>query len=97
MLILLILSLPVLAGAITILLFDRHFNTSFFDPIGGGDPILYHCNIYFDFLVIQKFIILPGFGLISQIIISGRGEKEIFGNLSIICAILGIGFLGFIV
>ena len=39
--ILLILSLPVLAGAITILLFDRNFNTSFFDPIGGGDSIPY--------------------------------------------------------
>lgn len=39
--ILLLLSLPVLAGAITILLTDRNFNTSFFDPSGGGDPILY--------------------------------------------------------
>ena len=39
--ILLLLSLPVLAGAITILLFDRNLNTSFFDPSGGGDPILY--------------------------------------------------------
>merc|ERR1739838_334026 len=36
---LLLLSLPVLAGAITILLTDRNFNTSFFDPSGGGDPI----------------------------------------------------------
>ncbi|MFP3032978.1 MAG: cbb3-type cytochrome c oxidase subunit I, partial [Wolbachia sp.] len=38
---LLLLSLPVLAGAITILLTDRNLNTSFFDPSGGGDPILY--------------------------------------------------------
>jgi len=39
--ILLLLSLPVLAGAITMLLTDRNLNTSFFDPTGGGDPILY--------------------------------------------------------
>jgi len=38
---LLLLSLPVLAGALTMLLTDRNFNTTFFDPAGGGDPVLY--------------------------------------------------------
>lgn len=53
---LLLLSLPVLAGAITILLTDRNLNTSFFDP--AGEEIQFYINIYFDFLVIQKFIFL---------------------------------------
>lgn len=51
---LLLLSLPVLAGGITMLLTDRNFNTTFFDPLGG--VIQFYINIYFGFLVIQKYI-----------------------------------------
>ncbi len=93
---LLIAVMPVFAGAVTMLLTDRFFDTSFFNAAGGGDPVMFQ-HIFWFFGHPEVYImILPAFGVVSQIIPT-FARKKLFGYSSMVYATASIAFLSFIV
>jgi heme/copper-type cytochrome/quinol oxidase subunit 1 len=94
--ILLVIAVPVLAGVITMVLFDRHFNTSFFDPVRGGDCLLFQHLFWFFGHPEVYILILPAFGIISESL-SRTSNSIIFGRDSMIMAMAMIVILGCIV
>ena len=93
---LLIMVMPVLAGTVTMMLTDRHFGTSFFEASGGGDPLLFQHVFWFFGHPEVYIMILPGFGIASQIIPT-FARKKLFGYDSMVYATVSIAVLSFIV
>jgi cytochrome c oxidase subunit 1 len=93
---LLISAMPVLAGAVTMLLTDKFFGTSFFNPAGGGDPVMFQHIFWFFGHPEVYILILPAFGIMSQIIPT-FARKPLFGYASMVYATASIAFLSFIV
>jgi cytochrome c oxidase subunit I len=93
---LIVLAYPAIAAAVTMLLTDRHFGTAFFDPTGGGDPILWQHLFWFFGHPEVYIMILPAFGMISEVI-PVFARKPIFGYKAIAASTVAIAFLGFLV
>jgi len=93
---LLIAVMPVLAGAVTMLLTDHYFGTSFFNPAGGGDPVMFQHIFWFFGHPEVYILILPAFGIVSEIIPT-FARKPLFGYDAMVYATASIAFLSFIV
>ena len=93
---LLISIMPVLAVTVTMLLFDRHFGTSFFNAAGGGDPVLFQHLFWFFGHPEVYVLVLPAFGIISEVVPT-FARKPLYGAKFMIYAIACIAILSFIV
>jgi cytochrome c oxidase subunit I len=93
--VLIIFAMPVIAAAVTMLLTDRHFGTHFFDPANGGSAILWQHLFWFFGHPEVYIMVLPGFGLISEIL-PVFARKPIFGYKAIAASTVAIAFLGFL-
>jgi cytochrome c oxidase subunit I len=93
---LMIIATPILAGALILLSFDLIAGTAFFNPTGGGQPVVYQHMFWFYSHPAVYIMVLPFFGVISEVI-PIHSRKPIFGYGAIAYSSMAISFLGLIV
>jgi len=94
--ILLLLALPVLTSASALLLFDRVLGTHWFDPAGGGEPLLWQHLFWFFGHPEVYILVLPAMGVTSDVL-STFSRKPIFGYRAMAYSMISIAFLSWIV
>jgi cytochrome c oxidase subunit I len=92
---LILIATPILAGALILLSFDLLAGTAFFNPTGGGHPVVYQHMFWFYSHPAVYIMVLPFFGIISEVI-PIHSRKPIFGYGAIAYSSLAISFLGLI-
>ena len=90
---LIILASPALAAALAMLLVDRHFGGTFFDPAQGGSALLWQHAFWFYSHPAVYIMVLPAFGIVSEVL-PVFARKPIFGYKAIAASTAGIAFLG---
>lgn len=93
---LVLFALPSIAAALFLLFFDRHFGTFFFNPIGGGDPLLWQHLFWFFGHPEVYIMILPAMGIVSEVL-PVFSRKPLFGYEAVAYSSVAIGFIGFTV
>ncbi|MHB8717638.1 MAG: cytochrome c oxidase subunit I [Candidatus Dormibacteria bacterium] len=93
---LVVLASPFLAGALSMVLLDRQVGATFFSVDHGGNALLYQLMFWFYSHPAVYIMILPAFGIVSEII-PVFSRKPIFGYRAMAASMAAIGVLGFIV
>ncbi len=91
-----VLATPVIAITLLLLILERSFGIGIFDPALGGDPVLYQHFFWFYSHPVVYVMILPGFGVVSEMI-TVHSRKAIFGYKAIAASSVAIAFIGFLV
>ena len=94
--IMMVLGTPVLAIAITLVALERTIGIGVFDPQKGGDPLLFQHLFWFYSHPAVYIMILPGFGVISEVI-STFSRKRVFGYTAVAFSSVPIALIGFFV